>query len=202
MESMDERTEELRDIFLSASDDATVTERQEQGRGSLTEDERRTDERIEAVVGRMREAYRFRTDLSDEALRSVVRGFYAGDDDAAIADELGVEETTVFRARLDLHLVRESDTEAPFDVDALRDLVDEGVDAETAADRLDADEETVDRCRAALATEREARRASHRYRSEFEDALPDAVISVRHTTEVREDGLEEATEGMETDVSL
>lgn len=200
--AMDDQTEELRDIFLSATDEEIVTESQEASRGSLPEDEQRTNERIEEVIARMRDRYEFRTSLSDATLREVVRGFYRGEDDVALAAALEVDAETAFKARLDLHLIHEADLDTPFDPAELRDLRDGCEDLETVAGRLDADEATIERCRHVLDAIEEARRSSHRFRSAFEDVLPDAVISVRHTSAVMEDGLDEATEGMETDVSL
>ena len=46
--TMDEKTEELRDLFLDVADDGTVTESQEETPGSLTE-ERPEDERLDDV---------------------------------------------------------------------------------------------------------------------------------------------------------
>lgn len=199
---MDEQTEELRDIFMDATDESTVTERQRADRGSLPEDEQRTNQQLEEVIGRMRETYEFRSDLPDEALRTIVRKFYAGADDRTIAEEVGVEQDVIVNARLDLHLIRESDRHEEISHEELQNVLKEGLDTGAIADKFGVDEPTIDRARAVLEAEDEARRASHRYQIEFEDFLPDTVISVRHTSDVREDGLEDATEGMETDVSL
>ncbi|MFQ3295674.1 MAG: hypothetical protein ACI8VE_002763, partial [Natrialbaceae archaeon] len=48
----------------------------------------------------------------------------------------------------------------------------------------------------------EARRSNDRFRDEFETILPDADLSTRLTGDVKEDGLDDATEGMETNVSF
>jgi len=47
-----------------------------------------------------------------------------------------------------------------------------------------------------------ARRTSYRFRTAFEEILTDADLSVRYTAAVREDGLEEATEDVEVDISF
>jgi len=198
---MDEKTEELRDIFMDVTDEEAVTERQEESRGSLTED-RATDERIGDIVGRMRDRYEFDTSLSDEALVTVVQGFYRGADDSALADELGVSRREVVAARLDLHLVRDRDTDAPFDVAALRELLADDASTSEAADRLDVSGSTVRRYRRVIAAQNEARSVSDRFRSEFEDALVDVDLREQFTSDVTDDGLEGATEGMETDVSF
>lgn len=199
---MDDKTEELRDIFVETTEAETVTETQEESPGSLTEDEQRTNERLESVIARMREVYEFRTDLPDEALRELVRGFYAGRTDDELADDLDRLTDDVFDARMDLHLLRDADTDAPIDLADLRDLLVDDHSIEEIAEEFDAPTATVRRYWTVVETENRARRAGHRYRSEFEDALPDAELSARHTADAREDGLEEATDGMETNVSF
>lgn len=196
---MDEKTEQLRDIFMDVADDATVTERQEAGHGSLPTEEG-ADDRVRAVVAEMRERYEFSTGLDDEALVRVVRGYYGGETDTEIGDALDVSRDTVARARLDLHLVRERDRDAPFELSALRALLDEGASVDEAAAELGVSASTVRRYRRVIEARVAARQVSERFRSEFEDAL--GVVSEGFTDEATEDGLEDATEGMETNVSF
>ena len=150
----------------------------------------------------MRERYEFDTSLSDEALVAVVEGFYTGSADSAIAEELGVSRRDVFRARLDLHLVRDRDTDAPFDFEAFRDRLSEGHSTSDVADEFDVSASTVRRYRRVVESQNEARRVSDRFRSEFEDALVDADLAEQFTTDMKDDGLDEATDGMETNVSF
>ena len=112
---MDEKTEELRDLFVDIADEDTVTEQQTESRGTLASDDPST-ERLADIVAEMREVCDFDTSLSDEALGTVVERFYAGDSDSDIAAELDVGRGTVVRARLDVHLLRDRDTDAPFDL--------------------------------------------------------------------------------------
>ncbi|WP_336001036.1 conditioned medium-induced protein 4 [Halorientalis halophila] len=202
---MDEKTEELRDIFVEVTDEETVTERQEEGPGSLADaDEGEVAARVEAVVERMRDRYTFETALGTDALVTVVRGFYDGDDDATLADALVVTPETVFRARMDLHLLDDADTAFPFDLATLRDAREDPDDPDPtalAAD-LDSDSDTVARALDVVETQAEIRRVSGRFRSEFEDAIPDAALSVRLTESAREDGLREAAEDIETDTQF
>jgi predicted transcriptional regulator len=198
---MDEKTEELRDIFIDVRDEETVTEQQEESPGSLT-DSKESTERLGDIVARMREEYEFATDLSDEALATVVEGFYRDFSDADIAEELGASGREVFRARMDLHLVRERDTDAPFELAALRDLLTEDRSTGEIADRLDVSESTVRQYRRVVAAQDEARRVSERFQSEFEDVLLEAEMSEQFTDDMADDGLEEATEGTETNVSF
>ncbi len=200
---MDEKTEELRDIFMDVTDESTVTESQEETHGSL-QSETEVEERLEDVIAEMRDRYDFGTTLSDEQLVTVVRGYYAGDSDAEIARALGDGSLgkTVARARIDLHLVRDSDADAPFDLDALRELLDEDAStAECAAD-LDVSESTVRRYRRVVETQQERRTVNDRYRDEFENVLQDRELAERMTEDIHEDGLDDATEGMETNVSF
>jgi len=197
---MDEKTEQLRDIFMDVSEEGTVTESQEASRGSLTDvAEAEVEERLAATIERMRDRYDFETGLDDDGLVTVVRAFYRGADDEAIADEVGTDADAVVEARLDLHLLRAEDDEADFDVAAFRRQVTE--DDATAIELAEAFEVGVDvatHYRRVVTAQAEARQASHRFQSEFEDVLTEAGLSTRHTAAVHEDGLEEATEDIDS----
>lgn len=196
---MDDRTQRLRDIFRDVADDDTVTESQAERRGTLADDAADVDDRLADVVERMRERFQFETDLDAAAYADVVRGFYRGRDDEALADELDLDTETVFAARADLHLVDAGDA-GEVDLDALRNRVAEGEDARAAARAVDA--EAPERATAVLEAMLRSRRVSQRFRSEFEEILTDADISVRLTAATREDGLEGATEDAEVDVDF
>lgn len=199
---MDEKTEELRDIFMEATDAETVTESQSESPGSLTDTDVDVSARLATLLDRMRERYDFETDLDTDALSRVVRGFYDDDTDEAIADDLAVDAETVRTARLDLHLVREADREAPFAFDRLRRLLAEEVPIEERADRLDSAVETVRRYSAVAAADRRSTRANDRFRDAFTELLTDAELTDQLAADAREDGLREATEDIETDVSF
>jgi hypothetical protein len=199
---MDEKTERLRDIFLSVAEEETLTEPQSAVRGSLA-GEGIDGERLAAVVAAMRERYEFATELDDEALCTVVRRFYAGDADADIARALDdVSEDTVRRARLDLHLVTDRDLDAPFELDELRRLRNAGASPAEQAEALGASESTVRRYRRIVEVQAERKVVGDRFRDEFEHLLADRELEERFTEETRETGLEDATEGMETNVSF
>lgn len=196
---MNDKTEELRDIFTSVTDgEATVTESQEATRGTLEKDEGSVEERLENVITQMRERYEFETPLDDDDLRVVARRFYEEESDADVADELDVDEDDVFEARMSLHLVGEEDADE-VDLVAIRDRED---DDEALADEYDVSAEQIRRYRRVAAAKDESRAANDRYRGEFDSILAEAELSERMASDVREDGLEDATEGMETDVSL
>lgn len=188
---MDEKTEQLREVFRSVTDAEAVTEPQDADRGTLATDEGAADAAIADVVARMREALGFQTDLETAAYVAIVRRFFAGEDDAAIAADVGTDPAGVFRARLDLHLLRDDD--APVDADRLRREF-EGVEAERVANELGVPVGAVERSRAVLAAQSAASGVSGRYRAAFVDALPDAAIAATITESVRDDGLGEATE--------
>lgn len=200
---MDEKTEELRDIFIDVTDSDTVTESQEDSRGSLTDDSAVTD-RLRELVADMRERYEFDTDLDDEQLCHLVHRFYEGASDADLARDLDVDRRVVFRARMDLHLLRDRDTDAPFDFEAFRRRVvaDGETSASTLATEFDVSESTARRYRRIVSAEDQSRRANDRYRDEFDSILGDADLEGSLTQEATEDGLEDATDGVETDVSF
>ncbi|WP_338740168.1 conditioned medium-induced protein 4 [Haloplanus salilacus] len=199
---MDEKTSELRDIFVDATGTETVTERQAERRGSITEREAPEEvaAEVDDLVATMRERYDFRTDLDAEAYRRLVRGFHDDADDAALAEALDIPVETVVDARLDLHLVRDADRDVP-NFEAIRDRIVDGADDDAIADDL-GDAETLAHVRRVVESEREATRANGRFRDAFAELLTDADLTGRLASDSREDGLEEATEDIETDVSL
>ncbi|WP_409338714.1 hypothetical protein [Halalkalicoccus ordinarius] len=196
---MDEKTEELRDLFLDVTEEDTVTERQEETPGSLT-DERSVEERLTAVIERMQGAYEFDTDWSTEEYRRLVRGFFEENDE--LAAEFDADEDELFRARMDLHLLREADEEFPFELRELRERLEADESPEEVAAAYDVDEATVRRARRVQRAREEARTANDRYRDEFEELVADGDLSNRLARDAREDGLKEATEGMENDIEM
>jgi hypothetical protein len=201
---MDNKTEELRDIFLEVADEETVTESQEAERGSLTGDERPVAQRLQSVVDEMREKFTFTADLSDEEYCDLVGHFYDGVDDAEMAEALSCSADEVFEARLDLHLVREDDPPGDVgesDLEAIRDRPADESPAEIAAE-LDLDRTAVGRARAVIDAENRSRRVSQRFRTAFEETLTDADLTVQLTGEAHDDGLDDATEGAEVDVDF
>jgi len=226
---MDEKTSDLRDIFVETTGSETVTERQAESRGTLTDrDEAAVDERVRELVAAMRERYDFSTDLDDATYARIARGRFEEDDDEAIAsalveereaDESGedaaagadsgaasvVDPAAVRDARLDLHLVREVDRDvddASFEYDDLKQLTAEGRSIPECADALDAGPDVVAKHARVARVDLTSTRANDRFRDEFRDLLTDAEIEGSHAETARDDGLEEATEDMETDVSL
>ncbi|WP_281194982.1 hypothetical protein [Halorubrum sp. F4] len=218
---MDEKTEELRDLFVDATGSETVTERQSESPGSLVDrDDDAVEERVAELVTAMRERYDLDsgledTGLGDEAYERVVYGFFAGEDDGSIAADLGeeldddpdgadsgIDVRTVRDARLDLHLVAEADRDAPFEYAALKRLLAADRSVEAAAAKLDVDPEVVREFVPVARADLASTRVNDRFRDEFRDLLTDADIEESLATDAREDGLREATEDIETDVSL
>ncbi|MFC7229456.1 conditioned medium-induced protein 4 [Salinirubellus salinus] len=198
---MDEKTAELRDIFVNVTESETVTERQEEARGSLAGDvPEDREERIHETIAELRERCAFDTTLDDDALVTVVVGFFEGESDTDIAAALDEDRRTVVRARLALHLLRDRDTDAPFDLERLRSLLADGSVADAAAE-LDVSESTVRRYRRVLDAQAEERRVSGRFRAEFEDLFTDAAAE-QLTADVKESGLEDATEDAESESNV
>ena len=198
---MEEKTEELRDIFLSVSDEETVTESQTESHGSLTDEGESVERRLDDVLDRLREKFGFETDLSDEQRRELIEQFYDDSTDAELAATLDCEDATVFAARMELHLVR--DSEPPLDgsdLDAVRERPD--TDAGVLAAELGVTEQAVDRTRAVLATRDRSRRVSERFVTSYQEILTDVELTDRFATDTHDDGLDGATEGAETNVDF
>ena len=199
---MDDKTAELRDIFIEATGSETVTESQSESPGSLTDSAQDVDERLEELIERMRDRYSFETELDDETLVRIVQGFYTDHSDREIAAELGVDAETVLKARLDLHLVSEADRNAEFELDELRRLVVEDVPLTERADKLDITEETAKHYSKIVEADLRSTRANDRFRDEFAELLTDSDLTGQLARDARKDGLKDATEDIETDVSF
>ncbi|WP_416838377.1 conditioned medium-induced protein 4 [Haloferax sp. DFSO52] len=201
---MDEKTAELRDIFIEATGSETVTERQTESRGSLADidDPEEVRARVLDLVTTMRERYEFETTLSDDALVNLVVGYFDGESDEELAVELDVSPDAIRTARLDVHLVRDTDRDAPFDMDRLDKLLVDGADDDAIAEKLDVPTDVVARFRPVAEADIRSSRANYRFRDDFTELLTDDDLSQRMAEDARNDGLREATEDIETDVSL
>jgi hypothetical protein len=172
---MGSKYDELRDVFTSVAGEASFTERQHQERGRVhSDDEVHAD--LTAVVTAMRATYGFRSSLSDDDLAVVVRRFFAGDDDGELAARLDVSTDVVERARINLHLFRPADTDAPFDLRALQTLLDDGLSDAACAEALDVGASTVAHYRRVLAARRAALRAGDSWVLQFADVVSSAGI--------------------------
>lgn len=201
---MNDKTEELRDIFLDVADEETVTESQEELRGSVTESEGADEDRLMRVIDEMRGKLEFDTDLSDEVFRQVVGLFYEGKADDEIAAELSCSEETVFRARMDLHLVRDDDPPGVTVEDTTWERIrdESGTEVGILATELELEESAVKRVRTVIDTGNRARRVSQRFRTAFEESLTDLDLTTQFAAEAHEDGLDDATEDAEVDVQF
>ena len=221
---MDDRTAELRDLFVETTGEEAVTESRTATTGSLSGGDGAddaVDDRLSALVAEVADRDDFDAGLPEPDLRRVVRAFFdpagdvgtepwSADADAAVAASLSTDADAeaVFDARMALHLVADADREAPVPYGELRRLVLDTADADdpdaalAAALPADADPETARRYRRVVAADLASRRVNHRYRDAFADLLTDAELSTRLAADARRDGLGDATEDIETDVSL
>ncbi|XGI84608.1 conditioned medium-induced protein 4 [Halorutilales archaeon Cl-col2-1] len=198
-----DKTEELRDLFVEVTDESTVTEEKKESHGTL-KDEEEINEEIEGTVEEMLDRYGIDTKLDTDDLVELVRLYHDGYSDTEIARDLGDEKLnkTVARTRVKLHLFRESDFDPPFDIDRLREFVDDDLTTAEMADELDVSKSTVRSYVHVIEAENEADRANHKYQDRFKNLLEDREISERITSSATEDGLQEATEGLEVDVDM
>jgi hypothetical protein len=202
-EEKEKKAEELRDIFVDVTDESTVTEEREEERGTLPgEDE--IDDEITDIVNEMRDEHGFETSLEDDEIVQVVRLYHDDESDAEIARELGDDslDKTVRRARIGLHLFRDSDFDAPFEIDRLEKLLDEEATNSEIADELGVSSSTVRSYRRAVEARRSSEEVDNEYAERFEAVLEDREISERFTPDAKRDGLEGATEDAEVDVDI
>jgi len=187
---MSGRTDQLRDLVLKIGASTKVVEKQATQHGNL-----RGSPEIErallGVVKEMTKHYNIQTKLSPEQLSSVIRLFYKGLSDTEIAEQLGDRalNKTVSRARIKLHLFRESDLKPPFDkVEFLR-LSDEGRSVKEMAEILGVAPSTISEYRNIFESQRAS--AQDGYTKRFEEILSDQDVSERMTSHISKDGLQD-----------
>ncbi|MFC7058692.1 conditioned medium-induced protein 4 [Halovenus salina] len=201
---MDEKTEELRDIFLDVSEEEAVTESQEELRGSVADSGKVDRERLTGAIEELEEKFDIETDCSTEQRQTLVERFYEGADDETLAAELSVPTATVFETRMSLHLVRDDDPPAVTASEETWELLRERADAdpETLAAEFDLTATEIERILAVVQANARSRRVSHRFRTTFEECLTDIELSTQLAADAQRDGLDEATEDAEVDVEF
>ena len=159
----------LRDIYLDVAKDVeSTTEQQHEQRGSWRPSAT-TNTRISDTIAEMEDRYGLQTQLSDEQLLTLVKAFFDGESDTGIARQLGDAslDKTVTRARLGLHLFRESDTTADFDIDALRKCFAADNSGAECARRLDIGKSTANRYRRVFEAKDQAGHVDNEYYERF-----------------------------------
>ena len=185
---MSGRTDQLRDLVMKMGATTKVVEKQATRHGSL----RGSGEIERALLGVVREMikqYGIQTKLSAEQLSSTVRLFYKGLSDTEIAEQLGDRalNKTVSRARIKLHLFRESDLKPPFDRDEFLRLSESGKSVKDMAESLRVAPSTISEYRNIFDSQRASERDG--YTKRFLEILSDQDVSERMVTAHTEDGL-------------
>jgi predicted transcriptional regulator len=187
---MSGKTDQLRDLVLKMGASTKVVEQQAKQHGNL-----RGSSEIErallGVVSEMIKSYNIQTKISPEQLATVVRLFYKGLSDTEIAEQLGDRalNKTVSRARIKLHLFRESDLKPPFDRAEFMRLVDEGRSVKELAESLGVAPSTISEYRNIFESQRAAERDG--YVKRFEAILSDQDVSESMTSHISKDGLQD-----------
>lgn len=187
---MSGKTDQLRDLVMKIGASTKVVEKQATRHGSL-----RGSGEIElallGVVKDMINQYHIQTKLTPEQLSTVVRLFYKGLSDTEIAERLGDRalNKTVSRARIKLHLFRDTDLKPPFDKQQFIVLSDAGKSVKEMAEALKVAPSTISEYRNIF----ESQRASDRdgYTKRFLEILSDQDVSERMVTAHTEDGLQD-----------
>ncbi|OPY53914.1 MAG: regulatory protein [Methanosaeta sp. PtaU1.Bin060] len=188
---MSGRTDQLRDLVLKIGASTKVVEKQATRHGSL-----RGSGEIESallrVVKEMMKQYNIQTKLTPEQLSTVVRLFYKGLSDTEIAEQLGDRalNKTVSRARIKLHLFRETDLKPPFEKADLDRLSAAGKSVKEMAEALGVAPSTISEYRNIF----ESQKASEQdgFTKRFLDILSDQDVSEHMVTAHTEDGLQDA----------
>jgi DNA-binding CsgD family transcriptional regulator len=188
---MSGRTDQLRDLVLKIGASTKVVEKQATQHGNL-----RGSSEIErallGVVKEMMKTYNIQTKLTSEQLSTVIRLFYKGLSDTEIAERLGDRSLnkTVSRARIKLHLFRESDLKAPFDKAEFLKLSGAGKSVKEMAEALGVAPSTISEYRNIFESQQVAE--MDKFTKRFDEILSDQDVSERMvTSHISKDGLQD-----------
>ncbi len=192
---MSGRTDQLRDLVLKIGASTKVVEKQASQHGAL----RGSSDIERALLGVVKEMikhYNIQTKLTPEQLATVIRLFYKGLSDTEIAEQLGDRalNKTVSRARIKLHLFRESDLKPPFDKNEFIRLSGTGKSVKEMAEALGAAPSTISEYRNIFESQKAAEKDG--YTKRFLEILSDQDVSERMVTSHIKDGLQDT---MDTD---
>ena len=185
------KVEQLTDIFHDITGESSTTERQHEDRwASVSADNSDVDadNTIQSIIREMTDKYEIQTSLDEVELVTLVQQYHAGKSDTEIARALGSSsrDKTVARARISLHLFRDTDFDAPFELSQLRELLDQDAPTAEIADTLSMSKSTIRAYVRVLTAETEAERASHEYQSRFEQILTDTETDSDDTDQFSE----------------
>ena len=188
---MSGRTDQLRDLVLKIGASTKVVEKQATQHGNL----RGSSEIEHALLGvasEMIKTYNIQTKLKPEQLATVIRLFYKGLSDTEIAERLGDRSLnkTVSRARIKLHLFRESDLKAPFDKAEFLRLSKAKKSVKEMAEALGVAPSTISEYRNIFESQQVAER--DKFTKRFEEILSDQDVSERMVaSHISKDGLQD-----------
>ena len=187
---MSGRTDQLRDLVLKIGATTKVVEKQATRHGSLRGSSE-IEQALLEVVREMIKQYNIQTKLTPEQLSSVVRLFYKGLSDTEIAEQLGdrARNKTVSRARIKLHLFRETDLKPPFDKEEFIRLTEACRSVKDMAEALRVAPSTISEYRNIFDSQKASERDG--YTKRFLEILSDQDVSERMVTVHTEDGLQD-----------
>jgi DNA-binding CsgD family transcriptional regulator len=188
---MSGRTDQLRDLVLKIGASTKVVEKQATQHGNL----RGSSEIERALLGvatEMIKTYNIQTKLIPEQLATVIRLFYKGLSDTEIAERLGDRSLnkTVSRARIKLHLFRESDLKTPFDRAEFLRLSEAKKSVKEMAEALGVAPSTISEYRNIFESQQVAER--DKFTKRFEEILSDQDVSEHMVaSHISKDGLQD-----------
>ncbi|HON35079.1 MAG TPA: DNA-binding response regulator [Methanothrix sp.] len=180
----------MRDLVLKIGATTKVVEKQATRHGSLRGSSE-IEQALLEVVREMIKQYNIQTKLTPEQLSSVVRLFYKGLSDTEIAEQLGDRalNKTVSRARIKLHLFRETDLKPPFDKEEFIRLTEACRSVKDMAEALRVAPSTISEYRNIFDSQKASERDG--YTKRFLEILSDQDVSERMVTVHTEDGLQD-----------
>jgi len=192
---MSDKTEQLKELLLKISKNTKVVEKQAMQHGNL-KGSSEIERSLKVVVSEMVKRYNIQTKLSVDQLAATVRLFYSGLSDTEIAEHLGDRKLnkTISRARIKLHLFRDSDTRPPFEKDEFMTLLKASCSVREMSEKLKVAPSTISEYKNIFECQRVAEKDG--YTKRFREILSDQEVTERMVSNISKDGLQDT---MDTD---
>lgn len=172
---MDKETQQLRDLFVDVTNEDTVTESQDPTGTAprVTPDTAPSDD-LATVIMDIQDETGFTTQLTTDELVTLVTEYFAGASDYEIAEILGDtnRDKVVTRARINLHLFRDRDFDAPFDLAEFETQIENGLSIPDCAEQLGISRSTAWQYYRRLNLRAEAAANDHDYSQRLQHAAP------------------------------
>ncbi|MBT8507445.1 response regulator receiver protein [Methanomicrobiaceae archaeon CYW5] len=197
---MNQRKQELLDLFTNITSKTTIVEPMRKIHGTLR-DKEAIEREVALIMREVLDQGHFKTKLAPRQLAQLVCAYYDNKNDTEIARTLGDEKLskTVARARVRLKLFRELDFKMPFDPAQMEALLDSGKTMKEISEELGISPSTLREYRHVIESQRDP--TLDPFLERIRDVMEDRDLTESMTGGVVNDGLSEAIDITEAELA-